>query len=233
MRIVRFAAMILAVVVLSRSAPTQAQFQRLEVEPRVVTLPSEIPLFPLRDVVLFPNISRPFHIFEPRYRLMVADVLQGDGVIGMIQLRPGYDSEYEETPPIYEIGCAGVITAVEELADGRYNIVVRGVMKFRVKNEDLTGPYRLARVEALPEVLTEEDKTNLSEQRVRLGVAFESVARRLPVSPLALSDEDLVNGLAQVADLSRLERQALLEQDGPLPRAEALLHLLLGSIESR
>jgi Lon protease-like protein len=131
-------------------------------------LPSTIPIFPLQDVMLFPNVSRPLHIFEPRYRAMVADALKGDRIIGMVLLRAGYEAEYEGRPPVYSIGCAGRITDVEELPDGRYAIVLRGLVKFRVISEDRSRSYRLARVEALPEVPDDEQRAALRRQRPRL-----------------------------------------------------------------
>src|SRR5215204_5286886 len=73
-------------------------------------LPPEIPIFPLEPTMLFPGVSRPLHIFEPRYRAMVADALKGDRIIGMTTVKPGYEADYAGRPPIYEIGCAGVIT---------------------------------------------------------------------------------------------------------------------------
>ena len=79
-------------------------------------LPATIPIFPLEDVMLFPSVSRPLHIFEPRYRAMVADALKGDRIIGMVLLRPGYEADYEGRPPVYPIGCAGVITEVRRVA---------------------------------------------------------------------------------------------------------------------
>jgi len=85
-------------------------------------LPSEIPLFPLPEVVLFPGVPRPLLIYEPRYRDMVADALKGNRVIGMVLLRPGYEKDYEGRPPIYDIGCAGVIEDYEQLPDGRYAV---------------------------------------------------------------------------------------------------------------
>src|SRR5258707_15575916 len=94
--------------------------------------PPSIPLFPLPNVVLFPNVFLPLHIFEPRYREMVADALKGDRIIGMALLRAGYESNYEGRPPVYDIGCAGVITHAQRLADGRYDIVLRGPARFPV-----------------------------------------------------------------------------------------------------
>src|SRR5258707_5877541 len=114
-------------------------------------LPPSIPLFPLPNVVLFPNVFLPLHIFEPRYREMVADALKGDRIIGMVLLRPGFEADYEGRPPVYPIGCAGVITNVEELPDGRYLIELQGLTKFRITGEDQRLRYRLARVEGIPE----------------------------------------------------------------------------------
>ena len=82
-------------------------------------LPPSIPLFPLPNVVLFPNVFLPLHIFEPRYRTMVSDALEGDRIIGMVLLRSGYEADYEGRPPVYEVGCAGVITHSQPLAPSR------------------------------------------------------------------------------------------------------------------
>ena len=76
-------------------------------------LPFSIPIFPLPTTVLFPNVFLPLHIFEPRYRQMVAEALEGDRIIGMVLLRPGYEQDYEGTPPLYTTGCSGLITHVE------------------------------------------------------------------------------------------------------------------------
>src|SRR5687768_12466332 len=99
-------------------------------------LPPTIPIFPLPNAVLFPNVFMPLHIFEPRYRAMVADALAGDRIIGMVLLKAGYEVDYNGRPPIYPVGCAGVITHSEPLADGRFNIVLKGMEKFRITGED-------------------------------------------------------------------------------------------------
>lgn len=192
--------------------------------PGAVTLPEVIPVFPLPDVMLFPNVSRPLHIFEPRYRAMVADALAGDGLIGMVTLRPGYEAEYEGRPPVFGIGCAGRITEVEELPDGRYLIVLRGLVKFRILDEDRSRPYRLARVEALPELVDDAELAALGELRGALEAVLAAARNGAP-APAALPDEDLVNGLAQYARIAPAERQRLLEAPGPLSRAQALVDL--------
>src|SRR5512147_1061011 len=95
-------------------------------------LPPIIPIFPLPNVVLFPTVFLPLHIFEPRYRAMVRDALGGDRIIGMALLRPGWESHYEASPAVYAVGCAGLITHAERLPDGRYNIVLQGLEKYRI-----------------------------------------------------------------------------------------------------
>ena len=191
-------------------------------------LPQSIPLFPLQDVVLFPGVSRPLHIFEPRYRDMVTDAVQGDGVIGMVLLEPGHEAEYEGNPPVFPVGCAGEITEAEELDDGRWIIVLRGSAKFRVVSEDHSRAYRVAAVEALADPLADDERATLGSRRPQLAEVYSTIAPGAEPPPDDISDEVLVNGLAQLLDLDPLDRQELLEASGPLARADALLELLDG-----
>jgi len=190
-------------------------------------LPSTLPLFPLSNVVLFPGVFLPLHIFEPRYRAMVADALAGDRLIGMVLLRPGWELHYEGRPAIYETGCAGLITHVEPLADGRYNIVLKGLSRFRVAREDHDQAYRVAHVESIGESLKEADRHLLKDGRHQLELLIAPVLersdRRLPVN---LGDDEVVNALSQYLDLQPIERQALLECPGPVSRCQLLLELL-------
>ena len=193
-----------------------------------VTLPATIPIFPLQDVVLFPNSNAGLHIFEPRYRAMVADALEGDSIIGMIMLQPGYEAEYEGRPPIYAVGCAGVIIAVQELPDGRYNLVLDGLVKFRVLSEDASRAYRLAEVEALPEALEASDLPLLAERRRQLERTLLSLSPGRQLPPSDLSDEEAIDLLSQILPLEPAHRQELLEADGPVERAVRLIRRLRG-----
>ena len=192
--------------------------------PGAGTLPTIIPIFPLEDALLFPGIARPLYIFEPRYRAMVADALKGDRIIGMTTLKPGYEANYQGRPPIYPIGCAGVITDVEELSGGRYKIVLRGIVKFRVTGEDESRPYRLARVDAIPEVLDDAEKAALRKQRERLE-ALVTKGSDTEVPP-GMPDEGLVNMVAQYLPIDSVERQGLLELKSVLLRSQALINLI-------
>jgi Lon protease-like protein len=207
-----------------------------------------LPLFPLPNVVLFPNVFLPLHIFEPRYRDMVAAAEAGDRMIGMVLLQPGWEGHYEGRPPVYPIGCSGVMTHVERLTDGRYNLVLRGVERFRIVTEDVSEDqqrsYRRAVVEPLLEPpLTTDARQALricrsrlesllapatdraAELRTPLGGSHRSRAGEASI-PSAMTEEDLVNTLAQYLDLEPIEKQALLEQAGLRARAESLVELL-------
>jgi Lon protease-like protein len=202
-----------------------------------------LPIFPLPNVVLFPNVFLPLHIFEPRYREMVADAVASDRMIGMVLLRPGWQHDYEKRPPVYPVGCSGVITHVEPLPDGRYNIVLRGFERFRIVEEDNSKSYRQARIEAVPEHTgSGEDTAAVRRQRSKLESliaptierSLSGAARLGPMGsggrdskiPPTMADEDLVNALAQYLDLEPLEKQALLEQHSLRTRAESLVELL-------
>ncbi len=109
----------------------------------------EIPIFPLPDLVLFPGVVVSLHIFEERYRRLVADVLAGDRRFGMALLRPGWQADYQGRPPVHPLVGYGVIEASHALPDGRYQIHLRGEGKGRILSEEPGGPYR--RVVLAPE----------------------------------------------------------------------------------
>ena len=189
-----------------------------------------LPLFPLPNVVLFPNVFLPLHIFEPRYREMVAAAVESDRLIGMVLLKPGWEHDYEGRPPVYPVGCSGLITHVEPLADGRYNIVLKGMERFRILSEEHELAYRRAEVEFLAErALGAEDLASVQHHRARLEALLAPAVAQAgadPRMPATMADQDLVNALAQYLDLEPLEKQALLERSNLRARAESLVELL-------
>jgi Lon protease-like protein len=187
-----------------------------------------LPLFPLPNVVLFPNVFLPLHIFEPRYRAMIADALASDRLIGMVLLRPGWERDYEGRPPVYATGCSGVITHAERLPDGRYNVVLRGLDCFRIVRENVELSYRRAIVEPVPErPLDHADRQAIHEARAKIESILAQQVRTTDAKiPAAMADDDLVNALAQYLDLEPLEKQALLEQPSLRARAASLVQLL-------
>ena len=195
----------------------------------MATLPGRIPIFPLPNVVLFPHVFLPLHIFEPRYREMVADAIDGDRLIGMVLLRNGWQRHVGPNPPIFPIGCAGRITHVASLPDGRYNIVLRGIERFRVQDEDWSRAYRIAAVEPLSERTTSEDGRRLHEARARVENLLEQRLASLgkaPCVPQGMADAELINALSQYLEFEPIEKQALLEKSGPCERGAGLIDLL-------
>ena len=204
-----------------------------------------LPLFPLPNVVLFPNVFLPLHIFEARYREMVADAIATDRMIGMVLLRPGWERDYDGRPPVYRVGCSGVVTHVERLPDGCYNLVLRGLERFQIVEEDDERSYRRAVTEPVRELPpTDDDRTIIRRQRSKLESMLSPAVEKAggfpkphtgpgggsktqdSTMPSAMSDEDLVNALAQYLDFEALEKQALLEKTSLRTRAESLVELL-------
>jgi Lon protease-like protein len=196
---------------------------------------ASIPLFPLSDVVLFPGCLAPLHIFEPRYRQMIEAALEAERLIGMVTVRPDALEEMADNPPIYQVGCAGLITDYERLSDGRYNIVLRGVKRFRVESEsapDSDRLYRLADARWLddPAGGSAEGRAGLRE-----GVLshLRHLARRSPggeegsLAQLGeLDDGTFTNSLCLALGLPPEEKQALLEAASLTERLTQLEGLL-------
>jgi Lon protease-like protein len=193
-------------------------------------LPESIPIFPLEDVMLFPEMSVPLHIFEPRYKAMIADALKGDRIVGMVLLRPGYEKDYDRSPSVFSIGCAGVINEVEQLPNGEYNIVLGAFTR-----EDASRPYRIAHVTPIVDVVTDADRPALHARRLRLEELIRQSGGRtgIAAAPPNISDERLVNGISQLAHIDELDRERLLEASNPLSRADVLITILEKSIAER
>lgn len=191
-------------------------------------LPAIIPIFPLPDVVLFPSVFLPLHIFESRYRQMLADALRGDRIIGMVLIR-GERDDIEEPPPVHAVGCAGLISHSEPLRGGHSNIILRGFQRFRIVGEEHDRAYRRAQVAPLPETGSEAPAHELSQTRTKLEALLagrlETATGEVMV-PNNMGDEDLVNTLAQYLNLEPVEKQALLEFDNLARRSQALVELI-------
>jgi Lon protease-like protein len=190
-----------------------------------------IPIFPLPNVVLFPNVFLPLHIFEPRYRQMTAESLSGDRIIGMVLLRPGYEANYEGAPPVYATGCSGLITHSEKLDDGRYNLVLRGLEKFSIDHEELPAVgrlYRSAIITPINETIALGERDQLRQERKKLQNLLTPLFNGALEGRLSenMADEDLINALAQYLEFAPMEKLALLERQGPLARCRSMVELL-------
>ena len=185
-----------------------------------------LPLFPLPDTVLFPGMPLPLHIFEHRYRTMVEDALRDHGSIGMTLLRPGWEEDYERSPPIYPVGCSGAIASHDRLEDGRYNIVLRGQTRFRVLGEREGAPYRVAEVETLVDEPGSATALDDLRKRVLSTIARAAQGPGSLVLQGELPHDLLVNALSQSLGLRPVEKQSLLDCDTLEARYDRLLEIL-------
>jgi Lon protease-like protein len=187
-----------------------------------------VPLFPLSGAILFPRSQLPLHNFDPRYREMVSDAVDGAGRIAMIQpLRLDDDNR----APLYDVGCVGEIVGLEELEDGRFNIVLMGSSRFRLVGETEVGSlYRCADVDITafddeePPPLSLGQRAEVEREARRLGDALRLAVDWNAVN--RLDDEMLVNAIAQVAPFDVGAKQALLEQPTLAGRADLLVQLM-------
>jgi Lon protease-like protein len=192
----------------------------------VPVLPPLLPIFPLPNVVLFPRMPLPLHVFEPRYRRMVADALDSHRAIGMVLLQAGWEGDYEGRPPVYPIGCAGLIERCERFEDGRYNLLLKGVARFRVAAERAGFAYRVAEARYSGDILG--DLSALDGLRARVSTFLERIghADTLLDAQSRLPHDVFVNAACQALDLAPVEKQTLLDCDTISLRYARLLEIL-------
>lgn len=124
----------------------------------------KVRLFPLPNVVLFPRVIQPLHIFEPRYKQMVEDALKDNRLIALCLLQPSGGYGVNHVAPIFPDICIGQIHQEERLADGRFNLLLQGVARAKIIKEVNDGKlYRTAKVEILQDVshASEENATRI------------------------------------------------------------------------
>jgi Lon protease-like protein len=131
--------------------------------------PFPVPIFPLPEVVFFPETVLPLHVFEPRYRRMIADCLAGDPRLAVVMLQPGWERDYQGRPPVHAVAGVGEIMQAERLADGRYNILLDGRLRVRIEEElSADRPYRVVRARPLADALRPGDRGSLAERLATL-----------------------------------------------------------------
>lgn len=198
-------------------------------------LPRQLPVFPLRGAILLPRATLPLSVFEPRYLAMLDDVIRGSRMLGIIQ--PSGDSGREESPTsaiadLQRVGCAGRVTAFQELEDGRLMITVTGVCRFDVVSEENPAlPYRV--VNAAYGRFADDFSAGLGEEKVDRDGLLRVLRtyldeKRLNTDWTAIqraSSEFLVNTLSIISPYGPEEKQALLEAGDLKARADVLVAL--------
>lgn len=199
----------------------------------------EIPIFPLPDMVFFPKTLLPLHVFEPRYKEMVAHALGSGRLIGMVLLKPGWEPSYYEHPDAYEVGCLGRIQQIEEAEEGRYNIVLLGIHKFRILRYIKMEPFRIAEVQLLEDISPAENESQVIAEKSDLLTLTRQLSQRLPSEVLSdktelsrLSYEGVVNNLAMSVNMDAEAKQQLLEMEQVRARGRAVAHQLRKQLET-
>jgi len=191
-----------------------------------------IPVFPLPNVVLFPKVHLPLHIFEPRYRQMVKDIAEDHRLIGMALLRGDWEKRYHGNPDIYPVGCVGEIVSVTPFPDGRYNIVLYGRTAYEIQEHILEKtPYRQAKVLLREEFQGPEKGLSSALRKEILGLVQQTAAEKESelvkiLSDHSLEEETWLNFCCFSLDVSVLEKQSLLEAESLEERANYLLNVL-------
>jgi Lon protease-like protein len=196
-----------------------------------VSARAKLALFPLENVVLLPELALPLHVFEPRYRQLTADALASDRRIGMIAVRPEHAHDLSGDPPLYEVGCAGVVTEHRRLPDGRYHLLLQGTHRFRVIAELPRAAerlYRIAETEALAETPGDERRATELRERVidlLIGLSERTRGQSQSIDEARLRALDLArfaNGVSQAVNLPTREKQSLLEAESTEERLARL-----------
>lgn len=190
---------------------------------------ASLPLFPLPGVILLPGVMLPLHVFEPRYRKMVRDVLDSHRSMVIVQLLE--EAGEEGRPPrLAEVGGVGTIVDCTELPNGRFNIVLRGRARVSIEELPFVPPYRRAACTVLPS--TNEDlPTTTMPALLGAVTSFVGLVQRRDPSfefrlPKGAGSELVVNACAQHLLIDARDKQRVLELSSLRDRADALTEIL-------
>jgi Lon protease-like protein len=198
---------------------------------------SSLPIFPLANCVLLPGGLLPLHVFEPRYRELTRDCLASHHLMGIARLRPGYEGTYYGRPPVYERCGVGRIICSEELPDGRFALLLRGVARVEIARElPANRTYRM--VEALPLIDAAVDPADARDHHHKLITLCDRLAEVIDEGGSQLRDlarsfdspGACADAVAAALIMDPDERQDLLEACDPMVRLQRTLghvsHLL-------
>ena len=194
----------------------------------------EIPLFPLPNIVLFPHVLVPLHIFEERYKQMINTCIEHDEVFGVVLLRGGAETESEDT--IHRVGVTVRIVQVERLENGRMNILTEGEDRFRIRRFTREEPYWKGLVDVLedneshhPAIESmQEEVSQLYRNVAELGAKIDSSEK--PETVLPDSPTDLSYMISYILNIDSEEKQKLLEMTSAAERLRSLIPHLNDSV---
>ena len=198
------------------------------------------PLFPLPNVVLFPKAILPLHVFEARYRTMMAEVLKGGQTICMALLKPGWEGDYQGSPAVHEIACVGRVVQHQHLPDDRYNIMLHGEIKVAIESMERVEPFRVARVRPVDEDLAWVDGPQVQDQLTDLLTLFRRVNQGqgaaielAQVFGAHMSAEAILNTVAMNLNVEPIVKQRLLDMERTELRYRAVIEYLRDSVSTQ
>lgn len=198
-------------------------------------------LFPLPNLVMFPHVMQPLHVFEPRYRSLMQDALRSDRLITMATLAPGWEKDYEGRPPLHPMACLGRVTTYHRLNDGTYNLLLSGLRRVRLLRElPPSHKFREAEAELCEDICPAHSPVDESELKARLRQGFLAIApmvaqAREQLDQLLAGDIEigtLTDVFGYLLEISLAKKQALLEQLDVIRRADMVLEHLASAAQA-
>ena len=191
---------------------------------------ASLPIFPLPNCVLLPGGLLPLHVFEPRYRELTRDCLAGSQLMAVARLRPGYETTYYGRPPVCDRCGVGRIICSEELPDGRFALLLRGVARVEIARElPPERPYRLVEARMLADQAVNRDEAFAHHRKLiqlcdRLAEVIEKGGPQLRDLVRAFDEPGAcADAIAAALVMDADARQALLEACDPMVRLQRTL----------
>lgn len=198
-----------------------------------------VPVFPLPDVVFFPGTTLPLHIFESRYREMVQDAMDGERLIAMALLRPGWERDYLEAPPIYDVATVGRIEELHEMPGGRFNLRLVGAQRVRLQELQADTAYRLAQMTPFPESDADDNDPEVVRAKLDLlaanGYLLNEISDQYQPSIVLDERTSFVSAVNEACSNLPVEpdvRQRLLEESDLLARQREVSKVNLQVLEN-
>jgi Lon protease-like protein len=203
------------------------------------TFSGTVRLFPLPNLVLFPHVLQPLHVFEQRYRDLLSEAIAEDGLIAMAMLAPGWEKDYEGRPPLYPVACLGQVASYHRLKEGSYNVLLLGVQRVRLLDELAPRKsFREARVELCEDRYPSDDSLRPALQQK----LHKAILRTLPMIPQAREQLDqllasdmplgvLADLISYLLDIEFQEKTVLLEELDVFRRVDLLLEHLVRTVK--
>lgn len=180
------------------------------------SFPKKVPIFPLPNVILFPNVDLPLYIFEPRYRKMLADLLKGDRMLGVALIKEG---EKKEPSPVYEVCGIGIVKFSAENPDETSNIIVSGLARARIQKFVQEEPYRVGEIEILKDVTHDNPEEMALTEKVK-----DLFIRKVSLKKIVTDEQ--IDSIRLLSDPSRICDIISYYSSSPFPKKQTVLETL-------